>query len=48
MVNEDIKGKKNPMLQEEFSSVIQKISDLPEVIFPQESKKGVDLSGSLS
>jgi hypothetical protein len=47
MTNESVKGKKNPMLKEELSSFIQKISDLPESFFPQEGKKEVDLSGGL-
>jgi hypothetical protein len=48
MANESVKGKSNPLLKEEFSLMVQKISELPDTLFPQEVKKKEVLSGGLS
>jgi len=44
MANEAMNGKPNPNLKEDFSAFIQKVSDLPEVIFAPVEKKEVEWS----
>lgn len=39
MINESINGKVNEALKDDFIYLIQKISDLPEVIFTREVKE---------
>jgi hypothetical protein len=48
LAEESVKGRKNEPLKEEFASVIQKISDIPQSLFSPMQKEGVDLSGTLS
>lgn len=48
MIEQAISGKENKVLKDDFSSLIQKISDLPQSLFHKEEKKEMDLSGKLS
>ncbi len=44
MINESINGKVNEALKEDFIYLIQKISDLPVIIFTSEVKKEMNWS----